>query len=117
MALATTGGNGRLLAAQIVYSIWLGGWVLTNMFIFFYVLKLLGFFRVTAADKAAGLDSSHHGGSAYPVALDDDTSHKLSSYTGNQSGYNKGEVDKIRSELAALRQEQDCWQCRQMHPC
>lgn len=31
----------------------LAGWVLTNMFIFFYVLKLLGFFRVTAADEAA----------------------------------------------------------------
>jgi len=67
----------------------LAGWVLTNMFIFFYVLKLLGFFRVTAANEAAGLDSSHHGGTAYPVALDDDTSHKLSSYTEIQSGYNK----------------------------
>lgn len=59
------------------------------MFIFWYVLKLIGCFRVNAADEAAGLDASHHGGSAYPVDLDDDASHKGSSYNGNQSGYNK----------------------------
>ena len=59
------------------------------MFAFFYILKLLGYFRVNAADEAAGLDASHHGGSAYPVDLDDDASHKGSSYNGNQSGYNK----------------------------
>lgn len=59
------------------------------MFTFFYVLKLLGYFRVNAADEAAGLDASHHGGSAYPLDLDDDASHKGSSYNGNQSGYNK----------------------------
>lgn len=59
------------------------------MFIFWYVLKLVGYFRVNAADEAAGLDASHHGGSAYPVDLDDDTSHKGSGYNGNQSGYNK----------------------------
>lgn len=98
------GGGGNLLAAQIVYSIWLGAWVLANMFTFFYVLKLLGYFRVNAADEAAGLDASHHGGSAYPLDLDDDASHKGSSYNGNQSGYNKNELDTIRSELASLRQ-------------
>lgn len=54
---------------------------------FFYVLKLLGYFRVNAADEAAGLDASHHGGSAYPVDLDDDSSHKGSTYEGKQ--YNK----------------------------
>lgn len=54
---------------------------------FFYILKLLGYFRVNAADEAAGLDASHHGGSAYPVDLDDDNSHKGSSYDGKQ--YNK----------------------------
>ena len=64
-------------------------WVLVNMFAFFYILKLLGYLRVNAADEAAGLDASHHGGSAYPIDLDDDASHKGSSYNGNQSGYNK----------------------------
>ena len=57
------------------------------MMTFFYILKLLGYFRVNAADEAAGLDASHHGGSAYPVDLDDDASHKGSSYDGKQ--YNK----------------------------
>ena len=55
------------------------------MFVFFYLLKLVGYFRVNAADEAAGLDASHHGGSAYPVDLDDDTSHhKGSGYNGTQ---------------------------------
>lgn len=62
-------------------------WVLLTMGIFFYILKLLGYFRVNAADEAAGLDASHHGGSAYPVDLDDDSSHKGSTYEGKQ--YNK----------------------------
>lgn len=62
-------------------------WVLLTMGAFFYILKLLGYFRVNAADEAAGLDASHHGGSAYPVDLDDDNSHKGSSYDGKQ--YNK----------------------------
>ena len=62
------------------------GWVLVNMFIFWYLLKLVGYFRVNAADEAAGLDASHHGGSAYPVDLDDDASHKGSSYNGDKYG-------------------------------
>ena len=77
--------------AEIILTVCLcvAAWVLVNMFLFFYILKLLGYFRVNAADEAAGLDASHHGGSAYPVDLDDDASHKGSSYNGNQSGYNK----------------------------
>lgn len=70
------------------------------MFIFWYLLKLVGCFRVNAADEAAGLDASHHGGSAYPVDLDDDTSHKGSSYNGNQSGYNK--VSSLKSNISLL---------------
>lgn len=76
------------------------------MFAFFYVLKLLGYFRVNAADEAAGLDASHHGGSAYPLDLDDDASHKGSSYNGNQSGYNK--VCACSAAVASIRVCQLC---------
>ena len=85
------------------------GWVLTNMFIFWYILKILGCFRVNAADEAAGLDASHHGGSAYPVDLDDDTSHKGSSYNGNQSGYNK--VSRVLYPLDPVNAVAYCSDC------
>lgn len=36
------------------------------MFPFFYLMKMLGLFRVSAEEEHEGLDVSHHGGSAYP---------------------------------------------------
>jgi len=45
----------------------IGGWVLLNMFPFFFLMKQLGLFRVSAAEEHEGLDVSHHGGSAYPA--------------------------------------------------
>ena len=74
---------------------------------FFYVLKLLGYFRVNAADEAAGLDASHHGGSAYPVDLDDDSSHKGSTYEGKQ--YNKVSCDELQSTLHRLQTLNGLW--------
>jgi hypothetical protein len=51
------------------------GWVLGNMIPFWYVLKFAGLLRATADEEALGLDSSHHGGSAYTGTADDDKSH------------------------------------------
>jgi Amt family ammonium transporter len=51
------------------------GWVLGNMIPFWYVLKLTGLLRATADEEALGLDSSHHGGSAYTGTVDEDKSH------------------------------------------
>ncbi|KAK9809026.1 hypothetical protein WJX72_008127 [[Myrmecia] bisecta] len=67
------GGSGRLLAAQIVYSLWIIGWVLANMLPFFLILKHLGLFRVSLEAETAGLDHSYHGGSAY-IGGPEDTS-------------------------------------------
>ena len=67
------------------------GWVLGNMLPFFYLLKVLGHFRVPANDETIGLDESYHGGGAYPghgVDSDFDKSHQ-----GNDSF--KG-FDKVR---------------------
>ena len=50
------------------------GWVVGNMLPLWYGLKFAGLLRATADEEALGLDSSHHGGSAYAGTPDDDTS-------------------------------------------
>jgi Amt family ammonium transporter len=60
------GGNGKLLASHLIYILAIIGWSMGIMFPFFFILKKLGQFRVAPEIEAAGLDVSHHGGSAYP---------------------------------------------------
>ncbi|KAG7669972.1 hypothetical protein KSW81_008112 [Nannochloris sp. 'desiccata'] len=60
------GGGGSLLAAHLVYILAIVGWSMGLMTPFFFILKKLGQFRVAPEVEAAGLDVSHHGGSAYP---------------------------------------------------
>jgi Amt family ammonium transporter len=58
--------GGKLLAAHLVYIIVIAAWSLGIMTPFFLLLKKLDLFRVSPEVEAAGLDVSHHGGSAYP---------------------------------------------------
>ncbi|KAK9862455.1 hypothetical protein WJX84_006465 [Apatococcus fuscideae] len=109
------GGTGRLLAAQLVHIIWIAGWVLCNMLPFFYLLKVLGLFRVNPEDETLGLDESYHGGSAYP-GLSEDSSfhpekggasgplHTHKTDNGFQHPPHKNEIDDLRAELMALKQ-------------
>lgn len=60
------GDNGSLLASAITGIIVILGWVLGHMIPFFYILKRLGFLRVAPELENRGLDTVHHGGSAYP---------------------------------------------------
>jgi Amt family ammonium transporter len=60
------GGGGKLLAAHLVYILVIAAWSLGIMTPFFLLLKSVNLFRVEAEVEAAGLDVSHHGGSAYP---------------------------------------------------
>jgi len=60
------GGGGSLLAAHLVYILAIVAWSMGLMTPFFFILKKLGQFRVAPEVEAAGLDVSHHGGSAYP---------------------------------------------------
>ena len=60
------GGGGKLLAAHCVYILVIAAWSMGIMTPFFIILKMLGLFRVEPEIEAAGLDVSHHGGSAYP---------------------------------------------------
>jgi Amt family ammonium transporter len=62
------GGGGTQLGIQIVGVIAFAGWTCTMSGILFFILKMSGMFRVSLEDEAAGLDESHHGGSAYPKA-------------------------------------------------
>lgn len=63
------GGDGKLLAAGLVGIIVILGWVLIHMMPFFCVLKYVGLLRVSQAEEHEGLDTSHHGGTAYPVDM------------------------------------------------
>ena len=54
------GGNGTLLACQVMGILFILGWVAALMIPFFYVLKYLGWLRATSADEVEGLDFRYH---------------------------------------------------------
>ncbi len=60
------GGNGNLLGCQLVIILAIWAWVMGIMVPFFFLLKKANMFRVPPEVESAGLDVSHHGGSAYP---------------------------------------------------
>jgi len=60
------GGGGKLLGAHLVYILAIAAWSMGIMTPYFLLLKKLNLFRVDPEVEAAGLDVSHHGGSAYP---------------------------------------------------
>lgn len=59
------GGGARLLVCQITGIACILAWVCGQMFIFFFIFKLLKMLRISAEEEQAGLDASKHGGSAY----------------------------------------------------
>lgn len=64
--------GGKLLAAQLLYIFMILAWTTAIMLPFFLVLKKSGNFRVAPEVECAGLDVSHHGGSAYPYNKPED---------------------------------------------
>jgi Amt family ammonium transporter len=85
------GGSGAVLAASIVYIICIAAWVLGVMTPFFLLIKKLGVFRVSPEVESAGLDVSHHGGSAYP----------------HESGPTKGGLSSVEMTPAMVRRQID----------
>ncbi|GLC40105.1 hypothetical protein PLESTB_000882500 [Pleodorina starrii] len=59
------GGDGRLLASQVIGIICIFAWVFGLMSILFAALKAVKLLRISAEEEQAGLDVSKHGGSAY----------------------------------------------------
>jgi len=57
--------NFRLMACQLSGICFIIAWVTATMFPFFYLLKVVGWFRVNEVDEEIGMDLSHHGGSTY----------------------------------------------------
>ncbi len=62
-----------------------------NMLPFWYLLKVLGLFRVPANEETVGLDASYHGGTAYPGHGADDFLDKSTSRHGNKEGKINGD--------------------------
>ncbi|MFH5804873.1 ammonium transporter [Alienimonas sp. DA493] len=52
---------GAQLTGLVVYAVW----AFTTMFVLFFILKMIGFLRVSAEDEERGLDISEHGMTAY----------------------------------------------------
>ena len=59
------GSNGRLLAIQIIGILAVTAWVSVTIGGVFMGLKAAGLLRIPVEEEQAGLDVSHHGGSAY----------------------------------------------------
>jgi Amt family ammonium transporter len=105
------GGDGSLLGAQVIYALWLAGWVLANMIPFWLLLKYVGLFRVPANEETVGLDESYHGGTAYPGHGADDFLDKSASrhgkgdseMNGNSSTEQTEMLQQLRAEVDALK--------------
>lgn len=94
------GGNGKMLAAQIVQVLIITGWTFGIMYPYFLMLKAFNMARVSPEVEAAGLDVSHHGGSAYPGQKEGGEGGALQTYEVN--ALVAAEVDK---KIAALKAE------------
>ncbi|GMY20374.1 ammonium transporter 1 member 2-like [Fagus crenata] len=70
------GGGGKLLAAQIVQTLVVLGWVTATKGPLFYLLNKLKLLRVSRDDEMAGMDLTKHGGFAYAYHDEDDQSNK-----------------------------------------
>jgi Amt family ammonium transporter len=62
------GAGGSLLACELFGILFIIAWTVGLMFPFFWILNLIGWFRVDAIEEKVGLDISHHKGAAYSLA-------------------------------------------------
>ena len=60
-------GNANLLLAEFCAILWICSWVAALMVPFFFMLNVLGIFRVDPLEEEVGLDISHHRGAAYDL--------------------------------------------------
>ena len=68
------GGDGSLLACQVVEGLVVIAWVTAFIGPYFYLLKHFGYLRISNEAEDMGLDASSHGGTAYPEMYDEDAS-------------------------------------------
>jgi Ammonia permease len=63
--------NAKLLVTELFGVLFILTWTMGVMTPFFYILNILGMFRVDPLEEHVGLDISHHRGSAYNLELPD----------------------------------------------
>jgi len=63
-----TPSDWSLFGCQCIGVLWIIGWVTAIMGPYFYLLNVLGMFRVDAVEEEVGLDISHHKGAAYDLS-------------------------------------------------
>lgn len=80
-------GDGKLFAAEIITILFVFGWVTGIMLPFFFLLRHLGWFRVSVGEEDIGLDISKHGGAAYE--LSGPSAAVVSSYKNNKARHNE----------------------------
>ena len=61
--------NGALLLCNCIYALCVFAWVVAFMAPYFMWLNYMRWLRVSQETEETGLDSSHHGGSAYYIDL------------------------------------------------
>jgi Amt family ammonium transporter len=57
---------GGFIQVQLIGTVAIVAWAFITMFVLFFILKTVGFLRVSAEEEQAGLDISEHGMHAYP---------------------------------------------------
>ncbi len=62
-------GSGKLFAVEILGVSFIIGWVGLVMIPYFYLMKVLGIFRVDPVEEMVGLDICHHNGFAYDLDM------------------------------------------------
>jgi len=60
-------GDANLLLCEFLGILFIIAWCVVIMYPFFFMLNMLGMFRVDPLDEEVGLDISHHKGSAYDL--------------------------------------------------
>ena len=63
--------NFNLMGAQIVGVLFIFGWVAVTMGALFYILKIVGWYRISELEEHVGMDLSRHKGGAYDLSIPD----------------------------------------------
>lgn len=81
-----TGGDGRLLAAQIIEILVVAAWVIATMSPVFWILKKFNMLRISPDAELAGMDKTSHGGPAYSYNEDDKSQRYMPDNNGTEAG-------------------------------
>jgi Amt family ammonium transporter len=65
------GGDGKLLAAQLIEILVIAAWVIATMSPVFWLLKRFHKLRISTDAELAGMDKTSHGGPAYSYGDDE----------------------------------------------